>query len=101
MWKRSQGVEPGATQQLADGESGTGPWHHGISSPAPVPLNQSCLYDLWRLELWLLLQIERDKLMKEKQTREEIMKQRDELEKKLLEFQEEASRVKEALVRKR
>lgn len=36
--------------------------------------------------------------MKEKQTREEIMKQRDELEKKLLEFQEEASRVKEALV---
>ena len=44
------------------------------------------------------MQIERDKLMKEKQTREEIMKQRDELEKKLLEFQEEASRVKEALV---
>ena len=45
-----------------------------------------------------LLQIDRDKLMKEKQTREDVVKQKEELERRMMEYQEEASRAKEALV---
>ncbi|XP_073257289.1 merlin-like isoform X2 [Porites lutea] len=44
-------------------------------------------------------QIERDKLLKEQQAREEIAQQKEELERRMIEYQEEASRAKEALIK--
>ena len=38
--------------------------------------------------------------MKEQQAREEIAQQKEELERRMIEYQEEASRAKEALVKK-
>ena len=46
----------------------------------------------------LRLQIERDKLMKEQQAREEMAQQKEELERRMTEYQEEANRTKDALV---
>ena len=43
-------------------------------------------------------QIERDKLVKEQQAHEEVTQQKEELERRMIEYQEEASRAKEALV---
>ncbi|XP_031558263.1 merlin-like isoform X2 [Actinia tenebrosa] len=43
-------------------------------------------------------QIERNKLLKERQAREEAVKQKEELEKKLLEYQEDAKKTREALM---
>jgi len=44
------------------------------------------------------LQIERDKLLKEQQAREEIAQQKEELERRMAEYQDEANRTKDALV---
>lgn len=44
-------------------------------------------------------QIERDKLMKEHQAREEMAQQKEDLERRLNEFQDEANRSKEALIK--
>ena len=46
----------------------------------------------------LHFQIERDKLMKEQQAREEMAQQKEELERRMTEYQEEANRTKDALV---
>ena len=43
-------------------------------------------------------QIERDKLLKEQQAREEMAQQKEELERRMTEYQEEANRTKDALV---
>ena len=43
-------------------------------------------------------QIERDKLLKEQQAHEEAVREKEELERRLQEFQEEANRAKDALV---
>jgi len=56
-------------------------------------LCRSCTIDLF------LFQIERNKLLKEQQAKEEALKQKDELEKRLQETEEEAKRSKDALVR--
>jgi len=46
----------------------------------------------------ILFQIERDKLLKEQQAREEIAQQKEELERRMAEYQDEANRTKDALV---
>lgn len=46
----------------------------------------------------LYFQIERDKLLKEQQAREEMAQQKEELERRMTEYQEEANRTKDALV---
>ena len=53
-----------------------------------------------RFFLILCIQIERDKLLKEQMAREEAVHEKEEVERRMLEMQEEASRTKEALVRK-
>ena len=49
-------------------------------------------------KLIVFFKIERNRLLKEQQAREEAVKQKEELEKKVLEYQEDAKRTREALV---
>ena len=61
-------------------------------------MRKALLFPKLYVTIVLHFQIERDKLMKEQQAREEMAQQKEELERRMTEYQEEANRTKDALV---